>query len=124
MPVESMVIILIVRRSRKGAWIEILPDKARVTFFVVAPVRERGLKLMFVLNLVMILGRSRKGAWIEIALFCLYMLYQTVAPVRERGLKLIFYLIVILLANRRSRKGAWIEIKGNIYQPIGHVSLP
>ena len=57
---------------------------------MVAPVRERGLKLLCKpLFLVRMLSRSRKGAWIEI-----YMLSA-----------------VKLNASSRSRKGAWIEIK-------------
>ena len=31
-------------RSRKGAWIEILPAIYRLSYSIVAPVRERGLK--------------------------------------------------------------------------------
>ena len=54
----------------------------------VAPVRERGLKSAFALNLAMTRGRSRKGAWIEIVM----RTYKN------------------LLRCRRSRKGAWIEI--------------
>ena len=55
----------------------------------VAPVRERGLKLV-VLSLLKVYlnGRSRKGAWIEIL---------------DAGSNVFF------LAGR-SRKGAWIEI--------------
>ena len=35
-------------------------------FDAVAPVRERGLKLLFKLTLLVKMRRSREGAWIEI----------------------------------------------------------
>ena len=55
------------RRSRKGAWIEIvIPSPIRVAFS----------------------GRSRKGAWIEIFENMNVDKVTPVAPVRERGLKL------------------------------------
>ncbi len=55
----------------------------------VAPVRERGLKLLrSALTLSMIISRSREGAWIEI---------QLAAQSAEA-------------TARRSREGAWIEI--------------
>ena len=63
-------------------------DKSKVGDCV-APVRERGLKLLLVAPLrLLIVSRSRKGAWIEI----------------EDIFKLGFVTI------SRSRKGAWIEI--------------
>ena len=40
----SVVFHLLYRRSREGAWIEIIPDNALVGISLVAPVRERGLK--------------------------------------------------------------------------------
>ena len=47
-----------------------------VVFVSVAPARERGLKLDFVLEDVVTAGRSREGAWIEISQlfrrFCLH----------------------------------------------------
>ena len=55
---------------------------------VVAPARERGLKLIAALCIRLLLGRSREGAWIEILLAAL--------PITS-----VF---------RRSREGAWIEI--------------
>ena len=55
---------------------------------IVAPARERGLKLMYLLMLSKVGSRSREGAWIEIALSANYNL-------GEGG---------------RSREGAWIEI--------------
>ena len=54
------------RRSRKGAWIEILSSSALVKGTLVAPVRERGLKFK---------GRAKTSGG------------YYVAPVRERGLK-------------------------------------
>ena len=58
----------------------------------VAPVRERGLKSLYMPFLLPFLRRSREGAWIEIP------------P----------YLIVLPIAHSRSREGAWIEICVNI----------
>ncbi len=55
----------------------------------VAPVRERGLKLAFKI--------------------C-SQLSLAVAPVRERGLKSVQIVLRPHLLQRRSRKGAWIEI--------------
>ena len=54
-------------RSRKGAWIEIKRICGWLLTKIVAPVRERGLKLE-ILNESSDLeeGRSREGAWIEI----------------------------------------------------------
>ncbi len=37
-----------------------------VTWHGVAPARERGLKLMFLISIGRLLRRSREGAWIEI----------------------------------------------------------
>ena len=57
--------------------------------FLVAPVRERGLK--FPRNpreLLNLQRRSRKGAWIEILCPRPALELAHVAPVRERGLKL------------------------------------
>ena len=55
------------RRSREGAWIEILKPGIGADYFGVAPVRERGLKSnangKYELSNF---GRSREGAWIEI----------------------------------------------------------
>ena len=57
------------RRSREGAWIEIVAvDKSKVGFC----------------------GRSREGAWIEMMASCNDSLMSQVAPVRERGLKYSF----------------------------------
>ena len=99
-------------RSREGAWIEICNnEKVNLYTISVAPVRERGLKL---------LGRpmasqsrncrSREGAWIEIQISELNATNQGCRS-RERAW------IEIQLKNNcntrfacRSREGAWIEI--------------
>ena len=111
---KSLYILLfrsLQRRSRKGAWIEIMVLKTFVSM-------EK--------------GRSRKGAWIEMFLIVSCPAKLSVAPVRERGLKLLVLMIHQLCnmvapvrerglklhyiakdtrKNRcRSRKGAWIEI--------------
>ena len=54
------------RRSRKGAWIEML---------------------MLSINSQSVVCRSRKGAWIEILITGQFRSTYKVAPVRERGLK-------------------------------------
>ena len=77
------------RRSREGAWIEIL--YASDIFLSLA-------------------SRSREGAWIEIIVHPdHYPMTLTVAPVRERGLK---YQDTSKRSphGSRSREGAWIEI--------------
>ena len=56
------------RRSREGAWIEIIMKLLTSAKTSVAPVRERGLKFGSALGAVTGgIGRSREGAWIEIA---------------------------------------------------------
>ena len=97
------------RRSREGAWIEIIyqtliekaisvaPVRERgLKLYVyrhnsfkaaVAPVRERGLKYMLPYIGWIALCRSREGAWIEMLLKSDVLKVHTVAPVRERGLK-------------------------------------
>ena len=91
------------RRSRKGAWIEILQVTTRGRKDIsVAPVRERGLKSSAGTVTMLISSRSRKGAWIEIHL-------------HFRGQHAIV---------RRSRKGAWIEIAVGSVLVAGSESLP
>ena len=53
----------------------------------VAPARERGLKLIFRRYSDVTYSRSREGAWIEIKSITAWTLLRRVAPVRERGLK-------------------------------------
>ena len=75
-------------RSRKGAWIEILITVVLLAGLIVAPVRERGLKLNPNNDLTNApQRRSRKGAWIEIGIDNATCIIKSVAPVRERGLK-------------------------------------
>ena len=76
------------RRSREGAWIEIIKKKICVLRGAVAPVRERGLKLNAVYSIQCKRSRSREGAWIEIIKDRTANIgLRYVAPVRERGLK-------------------------------------
>ena len=75
-------------RSRKGAWIEITALTFLTEMKWVAPVRERGLKLIIQSYRTNVGRRSRKGAWIEIKID---------VTLRRASLS-------------RSRKGAWIEI--------------
>ena len=63
-------------RSRKGAWIEILFKAADQSTFMVAPVRERGLKFFPTDLPCDNEGRSRKGAWIEICNSFLTLTYD------------------------------------------------
>ena len=41
----NVLVVNHVRRSREGAWIEIIAKIVRAAYYMVAPVRERGLKL-------------------------------------------------------------------------------
>ena len=54
---------------------------------MVAPVRERGLKLIKYAVITITKSRSREGAWIEIGCSSAWSSSLLVAPVRERGLK-------------------------------------
>ena len=54
------------RRSREGAWIEILIWVLKTWISKVAPVRERGLKWLALPKSWKLSSRSREGAWIEI----------------------------------------------------------
>ena len=74
-------------RSREGAWIEIHCAGQLVAVDVVAPARERGLKLMKVKQMTIKHCRSREGAWIEICPSSSPSSASSVAPARERGLK-------------------------------------
>ena len=76
-------------RSRKGAWIEMVPGKQ----LMMKKLRRsrKGAWIEILKNLLAaagIPGRSRKGAWIEIDNTGYARQVPRVAPVRERGLKL------------------------------------
>ena len=58
--------LLLLRRSREGAWIEMVLSRPTLAYNV---------------------RRSREGAWIEIASNSQLASMPQVAPVRERGLK-------------------------------------
>ena len=90
------------RRSRKGAWIEIDGKTCIFPRFVVAPVRERGLKWIGRGPVNSYGCRSRKGAWIEMSMLM---------PMRLRAMC-------------RSRKGAWIEILLALLDGCYAASLP
>ena len=76
------------RRSREGAWIEMLAAALHTANAGVAPARERGLKWFTLAQLIRSYSRSREGAWIEI----LYVMTCTGGGIG------------------RSREGAWIEM--------------
>ena len=61
-----MEVLQAVCRSREGAWIEIVLKDCRANGYIVAPVRERGLKSSYHANWWSVVCRSREGAWIEI----------------------------------------------------------
>ena len=76
------------RRSREGAWIEIILHRRPPPGLRVAPARERGLKCLYARCLLAITCcRSREGAWIEIIREAPKVKRCSVAPARERGLK-------------------------------------
>ena len=60
--------VFIPRRSREGAWIEIVLNFENNALPCVAPVRERGLKSLSSYGLRQTISRSREGAWIEMPL--------------------------------------------------------
>ena len=80
--------MMLKRRSREGAWIEIASYSSQLAAQSVAPARERGLKYSNKTKFKNILcSRSREGAWIEMFLYTGYAGMTVVAPARERGLK-------------------------------------
>ena len=81
----AMVRVLSIGRSREGAWIEINSAKAQQKHAdIVAPARERGLKLHKKQIYCYTNGRSREGAWIEIGL-CPALGKQRLSRSRERA---------------------------------------
>ena len=76
------------RRSRKGAWIEITYKEPLDIWHLVAPVRERGLKYLslVVLFLTLLVAPVRERG-LKSNANGKYELSNFVAPVRERGLK-------------------------------------
>ena len=59
-------IVHVCRRSRLGAWIEMIPSAITFPPMIVAPVWERGLKFLRPTIKRQSIRRSRLGAWIEI----------------------------------------------------------
>ena len=76
-------------RSRKGAWIEISKICFAADLVGVAPVRERGLKLLLRLLMIFLLGVAPvRERGLKFFPHNLPLCSCLVAPVRERGLKL------------------------------------
>ena len=103
-------LITMLGRSREGAWIEIHCAGQLVAVDVVAPARERGLKLLkhhkHQWHQYVAPARERglkSRSWQEVNV------YHLVAPARERGLKLM-KVKQMTIKHCRSREGAWIEI--------------
>ena len=66
------------------------------TGLLVAPARERGLKLILQpAPLSKTAGRSREGAWIEICAAAAAWRKPFVAPARERGLKSLLAMLLL-----------------------------
>ena len=97
-------------RSREGAWIEMFALLAAHPLKIVAPVRERGLKLhlaTYCHSATQVAPVRERG--LKYAQSC-HTAENNVAPVRERGLKLHIIIISLQYVIGRSREGAWIEI--------------
>ena len=78
------------RRSRKGAWIEICAPRLQVADLHRRSRKGAWIEIAWRCRRVSALScRSRKGAWIEIALTGLLQYTPHVAPARERGLKCV-----------------------------------
>ena len=77
---------------------------------IVAPVRERGLKLrIFLSSVLLLLVAPVRERGLKYSLIRPLLKSVIVAPVRERGLKSRYYQ-TLFERSSRSRKGAWIEI--------------
>ena len=84
---RRLPITALVRRSREGAWIEIV---AIVNKQLEVMGRSREGAWIEIINGVSPIGtsgRSREGAWIEMIIQKLSLMLILVAPARERGLK-------------------------------------
>ena len=91
--INLILLMVVLCRSREGAWIEMSYSRYVLGRDTVAPARERGLKSVVV---------PRAGGYA-----------LTVAPARERGLKWLSSAAARPIASR-SREGAWIEIRFHV----------
>ena len=82
-----MLLLLLVVAPVRERGLKFLFVYWKLDMVAVAPVRERGLKLILPAVTVRAIGRSREGARIEIGIHGDVSMITTVAPVRERGLK-------------------------------------
>ena len=83
-----------------------MPAKA-----LVAPVRERGLKLVQLGNKAIETSRSRKGAWIEIGLRTNVLMARFCRSRKGAWIEIEVLWQNLIQMLSRSRKGAWIEIR-------------
>ena len=111
-------------RSRKGAWIEIIFNHMGNESALVAPVRERGLKLLSSTCTGRRLRRSRKGAWIEIQLLIIEQCVHAGRSRKGAWIEIQYLLDPESEEARRSRKGAWIEMTEAAKAALYLSSLP
>ena len=85
-------------RSREGAWIEIVNLVGTVADYMVAPVRERGLKsfIQEVVDFISMVAPVRERGLKFASPYALPN-ENGVAPVRERGLKFLALLLIFKL---------------------------